>query len=107
MVYVQFAAALRIRGYDAVGCAEAARDNRRISDDDQLTYAAADDRAILTENVSDFYTLDASWKMRGKAHAGIIVYTGIRDFGELLRRVMYHLNTTVPEVQHDTILWLS
>ena len=106
MVYSRFAAALRSRGYDAVSCAEASRDNRGISDEDQLTYAAAHNRAILTENVADFYPLDAAWKMSGRTHAGIIVFSGIETFGELLRRVITHLDTTSPEAQYDTLLWL-
>lgn len=106
IVYVRFAAALRARGYDAIGCAEAARDNRGISDDDQLAYAAMNGRALLTENVPDFYALDAKWKMRGRVYAGIIVYAGINTFSELLRRVIVHLDTIALEIQHGTLLWL-
>src|SRR5437762_2455348 len=84
MVYSRFAAALRGRGYDAVSCAEALRGNRGIADDDQLASAAAHNRAILTENVANFYSLDAAWKMSGRTHAGIIVFSGIETFGELL-----------------------
>jgi hypothetical protein len=107
MVYSRFAAALRARGYDAIGCAETTPTNRGISDYDQLAYAAADSRAILTENVGDFSLLDAQWKMSGKVHAGIIVYAGIDSFGELLRRVVIHLDTIAKETQRDTLLWLA
>jgi hypothetical protein len=106
MVYSRFAAALRGKGYDAVSCAEASHDNRGIADEDQLTYAAAHDRAILTGNGADFYPLDAAWEMSGRMHAGIVVLSGIETFGELLRRVITHLDTTSPEARHDALLWL-
>jgi len=82
------------------------RNNLRISDHDQLAYAANDGRAILTNNVRDFIPLDVRWKRQGRSHAGIIVYAGMPPFGELLRRVIYHLDATAPETQHDTALWL-
>jgi hypothetical protein len=97
---------LRSLGYDAVSCHETGRNNRRISDRDQLAYAANDERAILTNNVRDFVPIDIRWKRQGRSHAGIVVYAGVPAFGELLRRVIYHLNTTTPEMQHDTVLWL-
>jgi len=97
---------LRNRGYDAVSCHEMGRNNLRISDHDQLAYAANDGRAILTNNVRDFIPLDVWWKRQGRSHAGIIVYAGVPSLGELLRRVIHHLDATTPETQHDTVLWL-
>jgi len=44
------------------------------------------------------------WKRQGRSHAGIVVYAGVPPFGELLRRVIRHLNATTPEMQHDTVL---
>ena len=107
MVYSRFAAALRAQGYDAIGCVETTPINRWLSDHDQLVYAAANGRAVLTENVGDFSLLDTHWKMSGKVHAGIIVYAGIASFGELLRRVVIHLDTIARETQYDTLLWLG
>ena len=107
MIHPGLAAALRRRGYDAQGCAETGRSNQGIPDDDQLAYAASDGRAILTFNVDDFMPLDSRWKATGRVHAGIILATQIEDFGELLRRVISHLDTYPPAIQHDTALWLS
>lgn len=97
---------LRKRGYDAMSCHEAKRNNQRISDRDQLIFAAHDGRAILTNNTRDFVPLDVRWKRQGRSHAGITVYAGVPPLGDLLRRVIRHLDTTTPEMQHDTLLWL-
>lgn len=97
---------LRNRGYDAASCHEAGRNNRRISDRDQRIHATNHGQAILTNNLCDFIPLDVRWKRQGQSHAGIVVYAGVPPFGELLRRVIRHLNATTPEMQHDTVLWL-
>jgi len=100
------AEALRRRGYDAVCCLQAGRSNLRISDHDQLTYAAQQGRAILVFNVVDYVRLDRRWKAAGQQHAGIVVSPKIEDVGELLRRVMRHLDIVSPDQQGDTLLWL-
>ncbi len=46
------------------------------------------------------------WKRQGRSHVGIVVYADVPPFGELLHRVIRHLNATTPEMQHDTVLWL-
>ena len=97
---------LRNRGYDAMSCHERDRNNLRTSDHDQLIYATDARRAILTNNVRDFVPLDARWKRQGGSHAGIVVYTGVPPFGDLLRRVIRHLDAPAPETQQDTALWL-
>ena len=106
MIYSRLAATLRMRGYDAISCHEASRADRGIPDDDQLAYAAMAGRSILTANARDFVPMDTRWKNARQVHAGIIVFTGIFDFSSLLRRVIYHLDMTAPETQHDTLLWL-
>jgi hypothetical protein len=90
-----------------VGCHEANRGNQGIADESQLIYATEHGRALLTNDMEDFALLDQSWKLSGWQHAGIILYTRIATFSELLRRVERHLATTEPEVQYDTLLWLA
>jgi hypothetical protein len=107
MIHAGLAAALRRLGYDAESCEEAGRSNQGIPDPAQLAYATHDGRAILTFNIGDFVRLDAQAKAAGDSHAGIIVSPAIESFSELLRRVRHHLDTYPPEVQHDTVLWLS
>ncbi len=57
-------------------------------------------------NVRDFIALDIRWKRQGRSHAGIVASAGVPPFGDLLHRVIRHLNATMPELQHDTALWL-
>lgn len=97
---------LRKRGYDAESCVEAGRNNRGISDEAQLAYAAQQGRAILVYNSRDSFPLATEWSNRGRQYAGIIVSVQIIDPGELLRRVMHHLDTTDPAWQVNNILWL-
>jgi predicted nuclease of predicted toxin-antitoxin system len=107
MIDVRLASALRSRGYDAESCQEAGRSNREIPDEDQLTYATQQGRAIFTFNFLDFLPLDTAWKAAGRPHAGIIVSPEIHDVGELLRRMAWHLDQYTPAQQHDTLLWLG
>jgi uncharacterized protein with PIN domain len=106
-VHSGLAATLRQRGYDVVGCHEMRRGNQGIADESQLIYATEHGRALLTNDLEDFARLDQSWKVSGRRHAGIILYTRIATFSELLRCVERHLATTEPQVQYDTLLWLA
>ena len=45
---------------------------RGMTDEDLLTCATNDERALLTENVADFMPLAAQWAGAGRAHAGLI-----------------------------------
>lgn len=102
----RLAPALARRGFDVLSCQEAGRANQRISDEDQLAFAASQGRAILTFNTVDFIALDIAWKHAGRRHAGIIVSPEIRSLTELIQRVEHHLLTITPEQQDDTLLWL-
>jgi hypothetical protein len=72
------------RGFDVLSCQGAGRANQRILDEDQLAYATAQRRPILTFNVVDFTALDAEWKRDGRRQAGIIVSAEIRSLTELV-----------------------
>lgn len=97
---------LRKRGYDVISCHEVERGNRGVDDPAQLAYATSVGRAILTQNARDYAPLDAQWKREGKQHAGVILYAENFSFGVMLRRIVTHLETYPPDVQHDTVLWL-
>ncbi len=107
MIFIELAPELRSRGYDAESCVEAGRSGQAISDELQLVYATQQGRALLTFNKTDFLHLDRSWKTAQRAHAGIIVSPQIEDLGELLRRVVWHLDNYPPSAQYDTLLWLN
>lgn len=102
----QLAVALRTRGFDVLACHEVGRAGLSIPDDEQLAYAVSLGRTILTNNIKDFAPLDVQWKQQGRVHAGIMLYATTPSFSELLRRVIAHLETFTPEMQHDTVLWI-
>jgi len=60
MIDPDLAIALRRLGYDAESCQEAQRHNRKLSDEDQLDYAAGEGCAILTFNISTSILLSIS-----------------------------------------------
>ena len=93
-------------GYDVLSTYEAGRANQRIPDEDQLTYAVQQGRAILTFNVRDFPKLDKKWKATGKRHYGIVVSPRINNLGELIRRVKWHPDTVSSARQENVLLWL-
>lgn len=61
---------LRHRGVDAVSIHEVHRTGLR--DEDQLTYASAEGRVLVTYNRADFQALDGQWRVQERAHAGIL-----------------------------------
>ena len=67
------AAMLTKAGCDVLTTSDAGRANKSLSDEDQLTFAAEDGRAIFTYNVRDFYILAQEWAKAGRSHMGIIV----------------------------------
>jgi hypothetical protein len=107
MLPARLASVLRQHGYDVVSCHDVRRANRAIPDEDQLSYAAAQGRAILTYNMVDYVPLDQSWKAAGRRHAGIVLSPAVEDFGTLLRRVQRHLDRYAPTEQDDLVLWLD
>ncbi len=88
----RLAADLRGRGYDVLTTEEAGQDTA--SDEEQLSFATAKSRTILTFNIRDFAPLHEQWHAAGRPHAGIIVsrQLGSRQFGLLLERMLRLLN---------------
>jgi len=72
------AARLRDRGHDAVAVKECA-ELVGMSDEDLLRAAAADERAVVTENVKDSAPLHQHIAAAGKRHSGLI-FTHPRRF---------------------------
>ncbi len=83
---------LRGRGYDILTTEEANKDTA--SDEEQLVFATAGKRAILTFNIRDFAPLHETLQAAGRLHAGIIVsqQLGNRQYGLLLQRLLRLLN---------------
>ena len=67
----RLAADLCGRGFDVLTTEDAGKNES--SDEEQLAFATAQGRAILTFNIRDFALLHEQWREENKAHAGIVV----------------------------------
>ena len=70
-VYTAVALGLRRRGFDVLTTNEAGR--RSCSDGEQLRFASAEARVLVTFNRGDFARLHAEHLASGEQHSGIIV----------------------------------
>ena len=87
---------LRARGLDVLTTIEA--EMTGCSDEQQLAFAASEERCILTHNRVDYERLHLSYIQTGQEHSGIIV-TPQNNAYEIAQRVGVILNTlTVDEV---------
>jgi hypothetical protein len=84
-VWGGLAKALREHGYEALDVHEAKRE--ALSDEEQLTFAVLEKRAVLSPNKKHFIPLAIEWWHAGQPHYGIVVSVHLEP-GELLRRVL-------------------
>ncbi len=98
---------LRGRGYDVLTTEEAGKDTA--SDEDQLAFATAQHRAILTFNIRDFAPLHEAWQAAQRPHAGILVsqQLGSRQYGLLLQRMLRLLNHFTAEEMLGNLVHLE
>jgi len=101
----RLAEALRRRGYDvettvAAGLLEA-------SDEEQLTYAASQQRVLVTHNIKHFPGVHTAWIEAGKAHWGIIILIGHSAISSWLCRMETLLNRFSAEELKDRLLFLG
>jgi predicted nuclease of predicted toxin-antitoxin system len=91
-IMTRLAVDLRGRGFDIRTTEEAEKNTA--SDEEQLAFATAEHRAILTFNIRDFAPLHEAWQKAQRPHAGIIVsqQLGSREYGLLLQRTLRLLN---------------
>lgn len=61
---------LRLRQVDAASVHELNR--TAMTDEQQLAFATAQARVLVTYNRTDFQILDAQWRMKGLTHTGIL-----------------------------------
>ena len=96
-IMTRLAVDLRGRGYDVLTTEEAGKDTA--SDEEQLAFATAENRGILTFNIRDFAPLHEAWQAAERPHAGIIVsqQLGSRQYGLLLARMLRLLNQLTAE----------
>jgi hypothetical protein len=102
-VHGALANALRKRGYDAIHAVEQRR--LGVSDENQLAFATAGDRCLMTFNVGDFVQLHNHWLGEGREHAGIIVSRQL-PVGETLPRLLALLQKEEARSLHGQIRFL-
>lgn len=92
---------LRARGLDFLTTIEAKMTS--YSDEEQLAYAAAEERCLLTHNRVDYKRLHLNYIKTGQQHSGIIV-TPQNNAYEIAQRVGIILNTlTADEVFNQLV----
>jgi uncharacterized protein with PIN domain len=90
---------LRSRGYDVVSAHEIGL--AEVTDEEHMTFAAAERRALLSCNARDFTPIFEDYWFAGRDHSGVIVSAQL-ELGEMLRRVMAFLdNVTADEMRNN------
>ena len=89
---------LRQLGHDVLTSYEAGNANQRIPDDQVLTTATAEGRAVLTFNRDDFLALHRS----GLDHSGIVVCKDDSNIGDLGK--VLHDYLTAQKTLHNRLL---
>ena len=94
---------LHARGCDAL----TTRDARRLhaTDEDQLMFAAGEQRALLTHNRADFEALHQVYRESGRHHAGILIAVRHPAY-EIVRRLLLILNAVTADEIEDQARYL-
>lgn len=100
----RLAVQLRKHGFDVVTSQEAQL--LSADDDEQLAYATAQQRALVTFNFSDFVTRHERYLAEGEEHWGIVLSTE-EPIGTLLHRLLRLLNTVSANELKNQIRWLN
>jgi len=103
-VHKRVAAALRLRQFDVISAHEIGRWG--LTDEEQLTLATAEQRALFTFNTPDYLRLHLDWQQHGKEHYGIIVSDQL-SIGETVRRLLNLLNRVTADEMRNDIRWLQ
>lgn len=93
---------LRSRGWDILTTIEAGMSG--YSDDEQIAYAASENRCILTHNRVDYERLHLSYLQAEQKHSGIIL-TPQNNAHEVAKRVSVILNTLTADEVCNQLLY--
>ncbi|MFM7219425.1 MAG: DUF5615 family PIN-like protein [Nodosilinea sp.] len=93
---------LRNRGLDVLTTIEAGMSG--FSDDEQLAYAASDNRCILTHNRVDYERSHLNYVQADQQHSGIIV-TPQNNAYEVAKRVSIILNNLTADEVFNQLLY--
>lgn len=106
-VDVQLVVDLRRRGFDVTHSRDL--NMARATDDEHLRRSAAEGRAILTYDRSDFPRLAEEWAREERGHAGIIISVAppLFPYGTLLRRLLSLLDSRSADQMADQLVWLN
>jgi uncharacterized protein with PIN domain len=101
--HLALAEALRSRGYDTVHVCDVER--RGKEDNEQLEFAVANERTVLTFNVGDFVRLHVEYVESEHEHFGIIL-SSQKPIGPLLREMLAFLQSHSAEEIHNRLWFL-
>lgn len=103
-IFHNLAPVLRSRGYDVVSVYEV--EMRGKSDEEQLEWAIAQNRTLVSFNARHYATLAETFYQANKPHPGILVSPQI-GFSELLRLLLNVLIRSTPDQLYNTLQWLQ
>jgi len=95
---------LRGRGFDAISANDVG--HRQASDREQLDFAVAQRRTLVTFNVSDFVGEARAYAQEDRNHWGIIVSDQL-DVGEVVRRLTKVLGRYSAPDMINRFVWLQ
>jgi hypothetical protein len=97
--------ALRSRGVDLLTTLESGM--IRSTDEEQLAFAASEERTIYSLNVGDFCQLHSEFLARGRDHCGILIIPRQRySVGEKVRRLTELIDSTSAEEMRNRLEFL-
>lgn len=102
-VDVLVAELLRARGFDALTTRDA--HHLHATDEEQLAFAAAEQRALLTHNRADFEALHQTYMDSGRHHTGILIAVRHPAY-EIMRRLLLILNSVTADEMQDQVRYL-
>ena len=77
------------------------------ADEEQLEWAASNERALYSFNRGDFYSLHTTWLREGRHHSGIILSRQGLSVGEQMRRLLRLIDRLTPEEMQNRVEFLS
>ena len=102
-IWAYLAKLLREQGFDVIHVNEA--DLTGTPDDQIMSYAVGEHRAVVTFNVKDFIPLAIQYYEDGKEHYGIVVSNQLSR-GELQKRVIKLLKSVTAEELINAVRYL-
>ncbi len=98
--------ALREHGVDVTTTNEL--DHGGVDDASQLQHATDSERAIISNNISDFCAIHSEWLSTGRNHAGIILFPQqAYSVGEVVRRLLHLRQSLSADEMRNNLQWLN